>query len=160
MSFKYRVKVGDLEQRVLNGMVLHNGIPHTVIAFGEKGYTLRSLQDDRREVTVKDLVIEDVHLGNVQLGRTYGYVARIPFRQWMQTLTPRNCKVLTMPFNTRRMEHARDLYQVDYPTIDSALRKVAEDKLEACCFHKEWGFFKKGGNVFLAYRDKEVSVVS
>lgn len=150
----------DINARSLGGIVVINNVPHLVETWNkDTGYFLRNLHDERRSYSTKKLEMEEVALGNVQMGKSYGYVARIPHRKWKQTITFDNSKVLAMPFGCSGVRELKDLYQSTYPKIDVALRKVVDKELLACCFHKEFGFFSRDGNIYLAYRNKEVGVV-
>lgn len=157
---KFRFLPEDINTRALGGVLVHKGLPYLVENWNqEEGYFLRNLHDARRSFSSKEVFMDEVKLGNVQLGKSFGYVARVPFRRFKQTITTENCRRLRMPFECRNLQAPVDLYQVDYPRIDVALRNVVEKKLVACCFHKEFGWFRRDGGVFLAYRDQEVGQV-
>lgn len=157
---KFRFLPDDINTRALGGMLLHNGVPHLVEGWSrEEGYSLKNLQDVRRSFKTKNVVMEEVQLGNVQMGKSFAYVARVPYRRFKQTLTTENCRALRMPFDCRKLQGIVDLYQHNYPKIDVALRHVVDKDLLACCFHKEFGWFRRDDKVFLSYRNKEVGEV-
>ena len=157
---RLRYLKNDIDARALGGILLHNGMPCLVKGWTEEeGYELKNLQDERRSCKVKQLDMGEVQLGNVQLGKAYAYIARIPYRRYKQTISLDNTKKMAMPFDVRELKDVRDLYQVEYPKIEVALKHVVDKELLACCFHKEFGFFRRGDSVYLAYRNFEVGVV-